>query len=227
MAALSKRAKANRAIADQHSGPQSAVDAMKILKSFKGPSFDQTIECCVHLAIDPRQADQQIRGSVAMPKGVGKTARVICFCSDDKVEAAKSAGAIEAGGESLVEKVSGGWFDFDVAVASPDMMRVVSKLGRVLGPKGMMPSPKAGTVTPDVATAVTEYSAGKLEYRNDDTGNVHCVIGKMSFDEADLLANFNHFFGIIDRARPASTKGIYVKNCVISGTMTPSIRIAV
>lgn len=227
MAALSKRAKANRAIADQHSGPQSAANAMKILKSFKGPSFDQTVECCVHLAIDPRQADQQIRGSVAMPKGIGKTARVICFCGDDKVEAAKAAGAIEAGGESLVEKVSGGWFDFDVAVASPDMMRVVSKLGRVLGPKGMMPSPKAGTVTPDVATAVTEYSAGKLEYRNDDTGNVHCVIGKMSFDEEDLLANFNCFFGIIDKAKPASTKGEYVKNCVVSGTMTPAIQIAV
>jgi large subunit ribosomal protein L1 len=134
---------------------------------------------------------------------------------------------VEAGGESLVEKVAGGWFDFDVAVSSPDMMRVVSKLGRVLGPKGLMPSPKAGTVTADVATAVTEYSAGKLEYRNDDTGNIHCVIGKMSFEEADLMANFNHFFGIIDKSRPATTKGDYIKNCVLSGTMTPSVQVAV
>ncbi len=227
MAAFSKRAKANRAIADQYEGPQSAATAMKVLKSFKGPSFDQTVECCMHLAIDPRQADQQIRGSVSMPKGVGKTARVICFCGDDKVEAAKAAGAVEAGGESLVEKVAGGWFEFDVAVASPDMMRVVSKLGRVLGPKGLMPSPKAGTVTADVATAVTEYSAGKIEYRNDDTGNIHCVIGKMSFDEADLLENFNFFFSIIDKARPAVTKGEFIKNCVISGTMTPAIQVAV
>ncbi|MDG2055421.1 MAG: 50S ribosomal protein L1 [Phycisphaerales bacterium] len=227
MANFSKRAKANRVIAEQHEGPQTAEDAMKILKSFKGPSFDQTIECCMHLAIDPRQAEQQIRGSVSMPKGVGKTARVICFCGDDKVEAAKAAGAVEAGGESLVEKVAGGWFEFDVAVSSPDMMRVVSKLGRVLGPKGLMPSPKAGTVTADVATAVTEYSAGKLEYRNDDTGNIHCVIGKMSFEEADLMANFNHFFGIIEKSRPATTKGDYIKNCVLSGTMTPSVQVAV
>ena len=162
-----------------------------------------------------------------MPRGVGRTARVICFCADEKVEAAKAAGAIEAGGEDLVEKVSGGWMDFDVAIASPDMMRVVSKLGRVLGPKGLMPSPKAGTVTPDIANAVKEYSAGKLEYRNDDGGNIHCIVGKMSFSDADLVENVTHFLKTIEKIRPAATKGQYIKKFVVSGTMTPGIQIAV
>ena len=189
MARETKRFKANAQIAAKYEGPQTMEHAIKALKSFKAPRFDQTIEACVHLGIDPRQADQQLRGSIAMPKGVGKSARVICFCGEDRVEEAKAAGAIEAGGQELVEKIQGGWMEFDVAVASPEMMRIVSKLGRTLGPKGLMPSPKAGTVTPDVVTAVTEYAAGKLEYRNDDGGNVHCVIGKLSFTETDLLEN--------------------------------------
>jgi len=158
---------------------------------------------------------------------VGKTARVICFCQPDLVAAAKGAGAAEAGGDDLIDKINGGWFEFDVAVASPDMMRSVSKLGRVLGPKGLMPSPKAGTVTPDVVTAVKEYSAGKLEYRNDDGGNVHCVLGKMSFAEADLIENFQHFMATIERVKPSGAKGTYVKKCVISGTMTPGVQVAV
>jgi large subunit ribosomal protein L1 len=162
-----------------------------------------------------------------MPKGVGKSARVVCFCQDDKAEEAKSAGAIEAGGEELVEKISGGWMEFDVAVASPDMMRVVSKLGRVLGPKGLMPSPKSGTVTPDVVNAVKEYAAGKLEYRNDDGGNIHCIIGKMNFSEADLLENLEFFHNTIVKIKPAAAKGQYIKKMVISGTMTPSIQIQV
>ena len=167
------------------------------------------------------------RCSIAMPKGVGKTARVICFCQTDKVEAAKAAGAVEAGGEELVAKVQGGWMDFDVAIASPDMMRLVGKLGRTLGPKGLMPSPKAGTVTTDTATAVTEYGAGKLEYRNDSGGNVHCVIGRMSFPEADLIENLEYFMAVIDKVKPASAKGHYVKKCVVSGTMTPGVEIAI
>jgi large subunit ribosomal protein L1 len=227
MPKFSKRAKANAAIAEKTKAPQSAADAVKVLKQFKGPKFDQTVEVCVHLGIDPKVAEQQLRGSISMPKGVGKTARVIAFVPTDKVEAAKSAGAVEAGAEELVAKVEGGWMDFDVAVATPDMMRVVSKLGRVLGPKGLMPSPKAGTVTPDFVTAVKDYSAGKVEYRNDAGGNVHCIIGKMSFKEDDLLANLEHFLAIIHKVKPGSAKGQYIKRCVISGTMTPGVPVAV
>jgi large subunit ribosomal protein L1 len=152
---------------------------------------------------------------------------VVCFCTEDKVAGAKAAGAIEAGSEDLVEKIQGGWMEFDVAIASPDMMRVVSKLGRTLGPKGLMPSPKAGTVTADVVTAVKEYAGGKLEYRNDDGGNVHCVIGKMSFSSEDLAENLRHFIGTIEKLRPPGAKGHYIKKCVVSGTMTPSVQIAV
>lgn len=227
MPVLTKRRKANLEIASKTKGPQPIAEAVKILKSFKAPKFDQTVDVVVNLGIDPKQADQQLRGAISFPKGVGKTARVICFCQSDKVEPAKAAGAVEAGGDDLVEKVNGGWMDFDVAVASPDMMRSVSKLGKVLGPKGLMPSPKAGTVTPDVVTAVKEYSAGKVEYRTDATGNVHCIIGKMSFNEADLAANLEHFINTMLKIKPASAKGTYIKKCVISGTMTPGVQVAV
>ena len=222
-----KRTKANAEIAEKYRGPQTVADAIKAIKQFKGPKFDQTIEVCVHLGIDPRQADQKLRGSISFPHGVGRSARVICFCQPDKVEAAKAAGATEAGGEELVEKIEGGWMDFDVAIASPDMMRVVSKLGRALGPKGLMPSPKAGTVTPDVATAVKEFAAGKVEYNTkDDGGNVHCIIGKMSFSEDKLVENLEFFLSTIHRIKPASSKGQYIKKCVVSGTMTPGVLVA-
>ncbi len=228
MVKLAKRGAANQQIAEKlPSGPQQITDAVKALKAFKGPKFDQTVEVCVHLGIDPRQADQQLRGSISMPKGVGRTARVICFCNEDLAEVASKAGALEAGGAELIEKIQGGWMEFDVAVAAPDMMKLVSKLGRVLGPKGLMPSPKAGTVTPDVATAVKEYSTGKLEYRNDDGGNIHCVVGKMSFPDEDIIETFTFFMAIIEKIRPASTKGQYIKKCVISGTMTPGVQVAV
>lgn len=221
----SKRTKANAALTVE--GPQPIDTAIKAIKSFKGPRFDQTVEICVHLGVDTRQADQQLRGSISMPKGVGKSARVIAFCATDKVDDAKAAGAIEAGGDDLIEKIKEGWMEFDVAVASPDMMRSVSKLGRQLGPKGLMPSPKAGTVAKDVVNAVKEYSAGKLEYRSDKGGNVHCVLGKMSFSEDDLKENFDFFMQTMEKIRPASTKGAYIKRCVISGTMTPGVQIEV
>ena len=221
----SKRHTANVTAATQRTEHHTPAEAVTALKSYKTAKFDESVECCVHLGIDPRLADQQLRGALSMPKGIGKTARVICFCSSDKVDEMKAAGAIEAGGEELAKKISDGWFDFDVAITSPDQMKVVGGLGRVLGPKGLMPSPKAGTVTPDPANAVKEFAAGKTEYRNDDGGNVHCVIGKMSFDEADLLANLNFFLETIEKIRPASVKGTYMKRCVISGTMTPAVEI--
>ncbi len=228
MPKLSKRAAANGQIAEKGpDGPRPIAEAVKTLKSFKGPRFDQSIEVAVHLGIDPRQAEQQLRGSITMPNGVGRTARVVCFCNPDLVKDATEAGAVEAGGEDLIKKIQDGWMDFDVAVAAPDMMRLVSKLGRMLGPKGLMPSPKAGTVTPQVATAVKEFSAGKAEYRNDDGGNIHCVVGKMSFPDEDIVENFEHFMATIDRIRPAATKGQYIKKCVISGTITPGVEVMV
>jgi len=227
MARMTKRQKANMEIIAKGLEAQSIQNAVKLLKTFPTTKFDQTVEVAIHLSIDPRQADQQLRGSVSMPKGVGRSARVICFCGTDKVDAAKAAGAIEAGSDELVKKIEDGWLDFDVAVASPDMMRFVGKLGRQLGPKGLMPSPKAGTVTPDFETAVAEFAAGKVEYRNDDGGNIHCIVGKMSFSEEDLIENLNFFVNLVSKARPAAVKGEYIKNCSISGTMTPSIKIAV
>ena len=227
MPKLTRVQKASKEIAAKGREPHSIQDAVKLLKTYPTRKFDQTVEIAMHLSIDPRQADQQLRGSVSMPKGVGKSARVACFCASDKVEAAKAAGAIEAGSEDLVKKIDGGWLDFDVAIASPDMMRFVGKLGRQLGPKGLMPSPKAGTVTPDIETAVSEFAAGKVEYRNDDGGNIHCIVGKMSFSEEDLVENLEYFVNLITKARPAAVKGEFVKNCVLSATMTTSVKIAV
>jgi large subunit ribosomal protein L1 len=227
MTKLTRVQKASKEIAEKGREPHSISDAVKLLKTYPARKFDQTVEIVMHLSIDPRQADQQLRGSVSMPKGVGKSAKVACFCPSDKVEAAKAAGAIEAGAEDLVKKIEGGWLDFDVAIASPDMMRFVGKLGRQLGPKGLMPSPKAGTVTADIETAVAEFAAGKVEYRNDDAGNIHCIVGKMSFSEEDLITNLEFFVNMINKARPAAVKGEFVKNCSLCATMTPSVKIAV
>lgn len=207
--------------------PVTAAEAIAALRKFKATKFDQTVNVVFHLGIDPKAADQALRGSIALPHGIGKTARVIAFCGSDKVAAAKAAGAVEAGSDDLVAKVEGGWMEFDVAIASPDMMRVVSKLGKVLGPKGLMPSPKAGTVTPNVADAVKEYAAGKQEYRNDDGGNIHGVIGKLSFKDEQLLDNLNAFVQTILKAKPASSKGLYVKKCVVGACMSPGVPVAV
>ncbi|MEL6498799.1 MAG: 50S ribosomal protein L1 [Planctomycetota bacterium] len=219
----SKRSKANAEKASRE--PVDAATAMSHVKRFDGTKFDQAVDVVFHLGVDTRQADQQIRGAVSLPKGIGKAKRVVAFCKDDDVQAAKDSGAVEAGGEELVAKIEKGWFEFDVAVATPDMMRVISKLGRVLGPKGLMPSPKAGTVTKDVAEAVKDYAAGKVEYRADKSGNVHATIGKMSFPEGDLLANYEHLLKTIEAAQPSGLKSAYIKSIHVSGTMTPAVKI--
>lgn len=220
---ITKRAKANVSL--KPNDALSAAEAVAALKKFKAPKFDQTVNICMHLGIDTAQADQALRGALSLPKGIGKTKRVVAFCQSDVAPKALAAGAIKAGAEELVAEIEKGWMDFDVAIASPDMMRVVSKLGKVLGPKGLMPSPKAGTVTTNVPEAVKEYSAGKVEYRADKGGNVHAVIGKMSFPEGDLVANLEHFIHAIEKVRPATAKGLYIKKITISGAMTPGVQI--
>ncbi len=208
--------------------PEAALepaDAISAIKKFKQPKFDQTVDVCMTLNLDPKQADQNIRGAVALPRGIGKTKRVVAFCTADAIKEALAAGAVKAGGEDLIAEVEKGWMEFDVAVASPDMMRVVSKLGRVLGPKGLMPSPKAGTVTPNIAQAVKEYSAGKVEYRNDKGGNIHAAIGKMSFSDGDLVENLKHFVTTIEKSRPQTAKGRFIRKITISGTMTPGVEV--
>jgi large subunit ribosomal protein L1 len=200
-------------------------EAVEKVKSFKSAKFDQSIECVVQLGIDPKQADQLVRGSISLPNGIGKQKKVIAFCEDTDVEAARKAGAVEAGCDELIKKVSDGWMDFDVAIASPKVMGKVGKLGRVLGPQGKMPSPKNGTVTMDVVTAVAEFAAGKVEFRNDPGGNVHVVIGKQSFETQKLEENFEAFISHIKKIKPAATKGTYIKKMCISATMSPGITI--
>lgn len=179
------------------------------------------------LGIDPKQSDQLIRGSVSLPKGIGRSLKVIVFAAGEKAVLAKNAGADEVGAEELVKKVEGGWADFDVAIATSDMMRFVGKLGRVLGPQGKMPSPKSGTVTDDIGTAVKEFKAGKIEYRTDAGGNVHSIVGKVSFSEKDLEDNINAFVKQIVNSRPASAKGIFIEKVSVSSTMSPGIMIEV
>ncbi len=189
--------------------------------------FDQTVELAIRLGIDPRQADQLVRGSIILPHGIGKTQRVIVFAKGENAKLAQEAGADEVGDKELADKIKGGWLDFDVAIASPDMMGVVGPLGRVLGPRGLMPSPRAGTVTQDVAAAVKEYKAGKVEFRNDSSGNVHCVVGKLSFDEQSLIDNIDAVLKLINSLKPTTQKGVYVRNIALSSTMGPGIIIAV
>lgn len=223
MTYINKRSKANAALKPTEA--QDGVTAVNTLKKFKAPKFDQTVNVALHLNIDPAQAEQGIRGSVSLPKGIGASKKVVAFCTSDKVAECKAAGAIEAGGEELVAKIEGGWMDFDVAVATPDMMRIVSKLGKVLGPKGLMPSPKTGAVTPKIVDAVKEFAAGKVEFRNDKGGNVHAVLGKLSFKAEDLAANLEAFIGHIAKMRPSSTKGVFIRSVHIAAAMTPSVQI--
>jgi large subunit ribosomal protein L1 len=201
------------------------TEAVEKVKSFKSVKFDQSIECVLQLGIDPKQADQLVRGSISLPNGIGKQKKVIAFCEDSDVEAARNAGAIEAGCDDIVKKVTDGWMDFDVAIASPKVMGKVGKLGRVLGPQGKMPSPKNGTITMDVATAVAEFAAGKVEFRNDPSGNIHVVIGKQSFATEKLVENFEAFVSHIKKIKPAAAKGTYIKKLCISATMSPGVTI--
>src|SRR5690348_13386696 len=202
-----------------------AIDA---LKGFPPTKFDQSVEVIFSLGIDPKQADQMIRSSVSLPHGVGKSKRVIAFVPAHLVDPAKAAGAVKAGGQDLVEEIEKTNFtDFDVAIASPDMMRFVGRLGKVLGPKGLMPSPKAGTVTPDVNSAVREYAAGKVEFRNDAGGNVHSVVGKVSFPKEKLTDNINAMIAQVRKMKPQTSKGAYFKKVVVKGTMTPAVNLAV
>jgi large subunit ribosomal protein L1 len=188
---------------------------------------DQTVEIALHLGIDPRQADQMLRGAISLPKGIGKARRVIAFCDDASAEAAKAAGAVEAGGDELVKKIEDGWFEFDVAIAHPSMMGKVGKLGRVLGPQGKMPSPKAGTVTAKVAEAVKDFAGGRLEFRNDAGGNIHLPVGKVSFADADLKTNVEAVLDHFARIKPSAAKGQYIKRVCLSATHTPSVTIAI
>lgn len=198
--------------------------AVDIVKSFKAAKFDQSVELIVSLGIDPKQADQMIRGSLSLPHGVGKTKRVVAFCGEHLVESAKAAGAVRAGGQDLVAAIEKeGFTDFDVAIATPDMMRFVGRLGKVLGPKGLMPSPKAGTVTADIVTGIKEYAAGKIEFRNDDGGNIHSVVGKMTFDKQKLVDNINAMIAHLRKVKPQTAKGHYIKKAVIKATQTPAV----
>jgi large subunit ribosomal protein L1 len=205
----------------------SLPDAVKTLKSFKPTKFDETVELVFNLGINPKKADQLVRGAFSLPHGIGKTVRVIAFCDGDQVEKAKAAGAVEVGSDELVAKVNGGWVDFDVAIAAPNMMAKVGKLGRVLGPTGKMPSPKSGTVTVDVAKAVQEFVAGKIEFRNDETSNVHAVIGKASFDANKIVENAEALIKFVGTIRPPSVKEGYIKNISLKATMSPGIKITI
>ncbi len=201
-------------------------EAVSVLKNFNKTKFDETVDIVMKLGVDPKHSDQIVRGSFSLPKGIGKEVRVVVFASGDKIELAQKAGAVEAGGDDLLKKVEGGWLDFDVAISTPDMMGKVGKLGRVLGPQGKMPSPKSGTVTNDVETAVKEFKEGKIEYRTDAGGNVHVPVGKTSFSEEDLIANLSSFIKHIVSNKPPAAKGIFVQKISISSSMSPGVRVA-
>ena len=203
--------------------PEEALDT--VVKTSKA-KFDETVEIHVRLGVDSRHADQQVRGAVVLPNGTGKKVRTLVFAKGDKAKAAEEAGADYVGAEDYVAKIQQeNWFDFDVVIASPDMMGVIGRLGKVLGPKGLMPNPKAGTVTPDVAKAVAEAKAGKIEYRLDKTNIIHCPVGKMSFGAEKLQENFDTLLGAIIKAKPAAAKGQYIRSCVIATTMGPGIKV--
>lgn len=201
-------------------------EALQLVKELANAKFDETVELSVKLGVDPRHADQQVRGTVGLPHGTGKTRRVLVFAKGDKQKEAEEAGADVTGGEELAEKIRGGWLDFDVAVATPDMMGVVGKLGKILGPRGLMPNPKAGTVTFDIARTIKELKAGRIEFRVDKTAIVHAPIGKVSFDIEKLTENFNAFIEALVKAKPPAAKGQYLRSIAVSSTMGPGIRIS-
>ena len=202
-------------------------EALDLVVKGASAKFDETVELHIKLGVDSRHADQQVRGAVVLPNGTGKTRRVLVFAKDAKADEAKEAGADYVGGMDLVEKITKeNWFDFDVVVASPDMMGIVGRLGKVLGPKGLMPSPKAGTVTPNVAAAIKEIKAGKIEYRLDKTNIIHCPIGKVSFGPEKLQENFEALINAVIKAKPAAAKGQYIRSCVLASTMGPGVKVS-
>ena len=202
------------------------TDALALVVKTASAKFDETVEIHIKLGVDSRHADQQVRGAIVLPNGTGKTRKVLVFAKDAKADEAREAGADYVGGMDLVERITKeNWFDFDVVVASPDMMGIVGRLGKVLGPKGLMPSPKAGTVTPNVAAAVKEIKAGKIEYRLDKTNIIHCPIGKVSFGPEKLAENMNALVGAVVKAKPAAAKGQYIRSCVVASTMGPGVKV--
>ena len=203
----------------------SPTEAIGVLKTLPDSKFDETVELNIRLGVDPRKADQMVRGALSLPKGTGKTARVVVFAKGEKATEAREAGADEVGDDDLAERIQGGWLDFDAAVATPDMMPTVGKLGRVLGPRGLMPNPKSGTVTNDVARAVGDIKGGMVEYRTDRHGNLHLIIGKKSFEADDLVENYAAVLDEIVRAKPAVAKGRYLKSITVSTTMGPGVRV--
>ena len=226
---MAKRSKRYQALAKKTGSAKETMPlgtAVELLKQCGNTKFDQTVEIHMRLGIDTTQADQLIRGSLVLPHGIGKSQRVIVFAKGDLADAAKAAGADEVGQAELAEKIKGGWTEFDVCIATPDMMGLVGPLGRVLGPRGLMPSPRAGTVTADVARVVKEYKAGKVEFRNDKGGNLHAVVGRLSFSKEQLQENIQTFLDHINSLKPNSVKGTYVRGISISATMSPGIRIA-
>lgn len=222
---LTKRMRAMLALKPKSDDPLPLPEAVGVLKSYPPAKFDQTVEIHMRLGIDPKQADQIIRGSLVLPHGIGKSKRVVVFAKGNLAEDAKAAGAEAVGGDDLAKRIKEGWTDFDVCIAAPDMMGLVGPLGKVLGPRGLMPSPRAGTVTADIGKTVGEYKAGKVEFRNDPTGIVHAVVGKASFDAGQLVANIKAFIEHIQSMQPSSVRGQFVKSVSISATMTPGVMV--
>jgi large subunit ribosomal protein L1 len=226
MARQTKAMKAMTAKVPSRKDPQPLAKAVEILKGFPSRKFDQSVEIHMNLGIDPAQADQIVRGSVVLPHGIGKTQRVVVFAKGDLATAATEAGADAVGQDDLAKKIKEGWTEFDVCIATPDMMGLVGPLGKVLGPRGLMPSPRAGTVTTEVAKVIKEYKAGKVEFRNDKGANLHAIVGKLSFDPKQLEENVQAFIDYVLSLKPHNVKGTYIKSIALCATMSPSVRVA-
>ena len=222
-----RRSKRFESLAKQVEGPaeHSPAEAVKLVKATSNAKFDETVEIHLRMGVDPKHADQVVRGAAVLPHGTGKTVRVIAFAQGEKAREAETAGADQVGADDLAKRIEGGWFDFDVAVATPDVMGIVGRLGRVLGPRGLMPNPKSGTVTFDVAKAVRDAKAGRIEFRVDKTGVVHTILGKASFDERALLENLAQVMDAINRARPAGVKGTYIRSAHLASSQGPSVKL--
>ena len=226
---MAKRSKRYRALVGEDGPSEEAFaldEAIETIRKYNTTKFDQTVEIAARLGVDPKQADQIVRGSIVLPHGIGKTQRVVVFAKGDMAKAAEEAGADHVGQEDLAQKIKGGWTDFDACIAAPDMMGIVGPLGKVLGPRGLMPNPRAGTVTPEIAKVVQEYKAGKVDFRNDSAQIVHAVVGKLSFDQQKLSENAQAMIDQLVSMKPTSCKGTYMKSLSISATMSPAVRIS-